>query len=224
MKISFDVISDLELTADDTFDWQGKATSLYCIVAGNISNDPKIVILVLNHLSRFYQAIFYIPGYLEFENTENVDQRIRELSRYCRKMRNVTILHHHVVIIEGLAILAANGWMNSDSFEDTYNREQDILYLRNSIEKLQKHLDVKKILLVSSSVPAKSLYFGEVPEIVEEFPQLKNVLEMDTEKKVSNWIFGTYKKIVDTTIDNVNYLSNPYTKGVYWAKRVSIED
>lgn len=229
MKIGFDLISDLYLTPDDTFNWEGKATSLYCIVAGNISADPRIVILVLNHLARFYQGIFYVPGELEFTDCDDYDKRIRELNRYCKKIRNVALLHHHVVIIDGVAVLGANGWMTEPIDDDTYNRVseqrfQDFLYLKNSIEKLQKHLDVKKILLVSNSVPAHSLYFGELPKDMELMPELNLTLSVDSEQKVSHWAFGTYKKIVDTTINSVNYVNNPYVKNnPYWAKRIEIE-
>ena len=39
MILGFDIISDLNLSIDDTFTWEDKPTSLYCIVAGNVSND-----------------------------------------------------------------------------------------------------------------------------------------------------------------------------------------
>ena len=33
-----------------------------------------------------------------------------------------------------------------------------------------------------------------------------------------------FPKIVDTTIDNVNYTNNPYVKNnPYWAKRIEVE-
>jgi hypothetical protein len=228
MKIGFDLISDLNLTQDDVFNWEGKATSLYCIIAGNISSDPRVVILVLNHLARFYQGIFYVPGELEFQDCDDFDKRLRELGRYCKKIRNVALLHHHVVIIDGVAVLGANGWI-TDRLTQSYDkihdqRLQDFMYLRNSIEKLQKHLDVKKILLISSSVPAHKLYFGEMNKEIELLPELNMTLVMDSESKVSHWAFGTYKKIVDTTIDNVNYISNPYIRNIpYWARRIDIE-
>ena len=65
MTIGFDVISDLFLTPEESFNWEGKATSLYCVIAGNISNDVKVITQTLRHLSRFYQGIFYIDGYHE---------------------------------------------------------------------------------------------------------------------------------------------------------------
>lgn len=229
MKVGFDLISDLNLTPEDTFNWEGKATSLYCIIAGNISSDPRIVILALNHLARFYQGIFYVPGELEFKDCDDYDKRLRELGRYCKKIRNIALLHHHVVIIDGVAVLGVNGWITNafmyhNAEKAGEQRMQDFLYLRNSIEKLQRHLDVKKILLVSSSVPSRQLYFGEMNKDMELLPELNMTLVMDSESKVSHWAYGTYKKIVDTTIDNVNYISNPYIRNnPYWAKRIDVE-
>lgn len=226
MKIGFDLISDLYLTEKDNFNWENKATSLYCVIAGNISNDSRVIISTLNHLARFYQGVFYIPGQLEFENSEDIDKRYRELSNYCKKIRNVAFLNHHVVIIDGVAILGANGWVSPfyDKGEIFRNIVQDMAYLKNSIEKLQKHLDVKKILIVTNSVPGHNLYFGEVEKELLELPETNLVLTFDSESKVSHWAYGTYKKIVDTTINNVNYICNPYLKdSTYWAKRIDIE-
>ena len=55
--IGFDVISDLNLSAEDSFNWEGKATSLYCIVAGNVSSDLRTVLQTLTHVGRFYQGV-----------------------------------------------------------------------------------------------------------------------------------------------------------------------
>ena len=99
MEIGFDIISDLYLEPEESFNWENKATSLYCVIAGNISNDSRVIISTLNHLARFYQGVFYIPGQLEFENSEDIDKRYRELSNYCKKIRNVAFLNHHVDVL-----------------------------------------------------------------------------------------------------------------------------
>jgi len=228
MKIGFDLISDLNLSLDSQFDWGDKATSLYCIVAGNISSDIRIVGQVLNHLSKCYQGVFYTPGPLEFKDINDYDKRINEILRMVRKIKNVALLHHHVVIIDGIAILGCTGWYGDEdnyNYEEIHkkNRFEDLIYLKNSLERLQKHLDVKKILLVTSGVPNKELYFGEVPEIHKLLPELSMTLESDLETKVSHWVYGTYGKIVDTTINGINYVSNPYRAEPYWAKRVDVE-
>ena len=110
MKIGFDVISDLNLDAEEEFNWDGKATSLYLIIAGNISNDLRVVHQTLYHLSRFYQGVFYIAGSSEHDSMHFVKHRHGELNKLCRTIKNVSYLHKHVVIINGIAILGCNGW------------------------------------------------------------------------------------------------------------------
>lgn len=229
MKIGFDLISDLNLSPDDSFNWENKATSLYCLVAGNVSSDLRTILQVLGHLSRFYQGVFYIPGSLEFEDAENYNTRINEISRICRKIKNVAMLHQHVVIIDGVAILGCTGWYgkeNEYNFEEIHGvkRFEDLVYLKNSLEKLQKHLDVKKIVLMTNAVPKHELYFSETPPNAELLPELSLTLLADSETKVSHWVYGSYEKIVDTSIKDINYVCNPYYKrNPYWAKRIDVE-
>jgi len=52
MKFGFDLISDLELTDSDVFDWEGKSTSLFCLIAGNISDNLRVVQKTLKILSK----------------------------------------------------------------------------------------------------------------------------------------------------------------------------
>jgi hypothetical protein len=231
MKIGFDVISDLYLSPEDSFNWENKATSLYCVIAGNISSDIRTIVQTLAHLSRFYQGIFYIPGHLEYENTVDIQAKTSEIVKICNKIKNVAVLQNRIVIIDGVAILGCNGWYGNATSEDpdfendlVTEKYNDLMYLKNGIEKLQRHLDVKKIMIVTNSVPSKKFYFGEEPQadIDEISPNM--VLAVDKESKITHWAFGTYKKIVDTTIDNINYINNPYLKlNPYWAKRIDVE-
>ena len=105
----------------------------------------------------------------------------------------------------------------------TAARYEDQRYLRSTIEKLQRHLDVKKVIVVSSAVPKEDLYFGEEPVIVYDQIPLCNVLAADTEHKIKHWVFGTYDKLVDTEINGIQYLNNPPSrKSPYWAKRLTV--
>jgi len=229
MKIGFDLISDLNLSPEASFNWENKATSLYCLVAGNISTDLRTVAQTLNHLAKFYQGVFYTPGSLEFEGVENYDIRIKEITRICKKIRNVALLHHHVVIIDGVAVLGCPGRYGGeqlDEFEELHGigRYEDLAYLKHSIDKLQKHLDVKKILVLTNAVPSPDLYFGEQPAELSTLPELTMTLIADLESKVSHWVYGSYGKIVDTNKDGINYVCNPYyNRKPYWAKRVDVE-
>lgn len=229
MKIGFDLISDLNLKPDDSFNWENKATSLYCLVAGNVSSDTRTIAVVLNHLAKFYQGVFYTPGSLEFEGVENYEDKIKEIERLCKRIRNVALLHHHVVVIDGVAVLGCTGRYgneNDDDFEATHKvgRFDDLVYLNHSIQKLQRHLDVRKIVLLTHAVPKNKLYFGQEPSIATTMPELEMALASDSESKVSHWVYGSYEKIVDTTIDNINYVCNPYYgRKPYWAKRIEVE-
>ena len=41
--------------------------------------------------------------------------------------------------------------------------------------------------------------------------------------KVTYWLFGNHQTIIDTTIEGIRYINNPYlNKSPYWAKRISI--
>lgn len=230
MEIGFDVISDLNLEPDDSFNWEGKVTSLYCIVAGNISSDLRTIWQTLLHLSRLYQGVFYVIGSLEYKDSDDFEATTKSILRIGSKIHNVAILQHHVVILDGLALVGCNGWSNDQRYFDGLyefralnNKLEDAKYLKNSIAKLQKHLDVKKIMIVTSTVPKQELYFGELPDNDDEL-YLDICINEDTEMKITKWVFGSHKKIVDTTIGNINYINNPYYHvKPYWAKRVNIE-
>jgi len=102
-------------------------------------------------------------------------------------------------------------------------RYQDLGYLSNSLEKLQLHLDVKKILIVTHSAPGYELFFGEEPEEIYSIPPLKLSLIKDLEGKVTHWIYGQYNKSVDIELDGINYINNSYYKrNPYWAKRIEV--
>lgn len=228
MEIGFDLIGDLYLDPEDSFNWENKSTSLYCIVTGNISHDLRTVFQVLSHLSKFYQGIFYVPGLLEYKSSNDYDNRTKELISLVKKLPKVALLYHHVVIIDGVAILGANGWSadNPDdiSIELVKYRLDDIAYLNKSIEKLQTHLDVKRILVVTSCIPGKALYFGKIPNHVSDHIYPEHCLSNDTEMKITHWAFGTSERNINTVINGVTYVNNPFQKNMpYWAKIIKIE-
>ena len=229
MEIGFDLISDLYLEPNDSFNWEGKATSLYCIIAGNISNDSRTIIQTLTHLSQYYQGVFYVPGQLEFLHKQSIIDYTELLTAAVNRIPNVAYLYHSVVVINGIAIIGVSGWtgMVDESFDNNQLMEasyHDLIYLSKSIEKLQRHLDVKTIIVVSSSVPSRELYFKEEPEIVYHQLPLVSALSSDTESKVTYWLFGNTEKVVDTTIEGIRYINNCYYKRrPYWAKRITID-
>jgi hypothetical protein len=227
MEIGFDLISDLYLSPDESFNWENKSTSLYCIIAGNISHDLRTIYQTLAHLSRFYQGIFYVPGLLEYKDEPDSAARTAELIKIVKKTPKVALLYHNVVIVDGLAILGANAWNADDPNEiDTQlvkNRLDDIAYLNQSVAKLQTHLDVKKIIVVTSCIPKRELYFGKIPDHVGDHIYPDYCLKSDTEFKITDWAFGSLETEMDTVFNSIHYVNNPYfKKRPYYPKRITI--
>jgi hypothetical protein len=228
MEMGFDLISDLYLQPDDNFNWENKATSLYCIVAGNISEDLRTIYQTLAHLSNHYQGIFYVPGTLEYTDVDSIERRTNELHSIIKKLPKVAFLDHHVVIIDGVAILGANGWSEETlSARDAASKIKDLAYLSHSVEKLQRHLDVNQILIVTNAVPKLELWYGAHPKDIEDIVPLDICLESDTERKVRTWCYGTSPVTTDTVLGehSINYVNNSFYKQVkpYWPKRIAIE-
>ena len=226
---SFDIISDLHLSSEDEFSWEGKATSLFCIVAGNISSDLDVVQQVLTYLSTFYQGVFYIDGNVEHDIVENKEKRISELTKIIRKINKTVYLHDNVIIVNGVALVAINGWYGNTNvllpFDDlriAAYRTEDMAYLQSTIKKLQLHLEVSNILVISNCVPDKNLFFGEDEHITDTMsPSI--CLMSDTEKKVKHWVFGG-DKMADAILNGIRFVSNPCdTSMPYWAKRIEID-
>ncbi len=228
-SISFDIISDLNLSPTDNFNWRDNVTSLYCIVAGNISDDLKTIAKTLFHLSTIYQGVFFVPGKLEYSDTMAFSERTKELTMIADNIDNVVFLYNNIVTIDGVAILGSNGWgdlldrVEPRTLVMNAAKYQDFLYLENSLRKLQRHPDIKKIVLVTSGVPKTDLYFGEIPDNVIDHTPLIDIIKEDTEKKIDTWVFGTYMKPVDVFIDYINFVSNPNTQDLpYYSKRITV--
>jgi hypothetical protein len=227
--IGFDIVGELYIEPNDSFNWENKATSLYCIVTGNISSDTRTLMQVLVHLSKYYQGVFFVPGILEYKNTDDIATRTDEIAHLCSHIPNVILLHQTIIVVDGIGVVGINGWSDAGSVDTvsemmrTAARYEDAKYLTATLGKLQRHLDVKKIIVITNAVPKEELYFGEEPITVYDQTPLTNLLGVDTEHKVKHWVFGTYTKPVDTVLNDIQYLNNPYLGNKpYWPKRLTV--
>jgi len=261
MKLAFDLISDLHIeTWPQVLDWTGQPTSMLCVVAGDISRDHTIVRETLEHLGQQYRAVFYIDGNDEHRwQLDDLGSSYRTLVEAIADIPNVVYLQDNVCIVDGVAFLGTNGWWSFDLdpsvdydqtrmwFQDRYqvgknesdNVEnmalQDFAYLSRSVQKLQTHADVKKIVLVTHTVPRLDLVNHDI-EISETYrinctgnPNMHKVLNSDSENKVAAWCFGHYHGSVDKTVNDVRYVNNCRGRGdttwcqsVYHPKRIEI--
>ena len=131
MIFSFDLISDLHRETWSHFDWEGQPTAPYCIVAGDVARDRALVIDTLEQLSDVYQGVFYIDGNDEHKDySEAMAHSYAELSGLIRDMPKVVFMQDNVVIINGVAILATNGWWSYD-FDPNLELDQSIQWLQD---------------------------------------------------------------------------------------------
>lgn len=197
MHLSFDLISDLHLeTWEDAPNWKDLATSLYCVVAGDISRDILLTIKTLTELSKVYHAVIYIDGNDEhrFHYHELIDNK-RKLEKELAKIERVIYLQSNVAVIDNTAFIGCNGWWTYDfgdteetaeskewlanryniTFEDINSIEAmaltDATYLNKSISKLQTHNEINNVVIVSHTVPHLDLVRHDI--------ELENTLRLN---------------------------------------------
>lgn len=265
MTIAFDLISDLHLeTWDKPLNLSGQATSPVCVVAGDISRDTVQVKKFLKHLSDCYAAVFYIDGNDEHRYRLNdLGSSYRDLDQAIRRIPRLTYLQDNVVVIDGVAILGTNGWWGFDLDEsldqdgtkqwmkDTYERQipeitvdtqsiqdasrTDAAYLIKSVRRLQTHQDVKKIVIVTHTVPEAQLIQHDI-DLADKYHfncmgnRLMHMVHTnDTERKIHTWCFGHYHGSVDRMLNGIRYVNNCRGRGdtqhrnhVYYPKRIVI--
>lgn len=244
MQFAFDLISDLHVETWDSFDWTGQPTAPYCVVAGDVSKDPEIVMETLEHLGQQYAGVFYIDGNEEHRfYFEDLNSGYRILTQALNNLKNVVFMQDNVVIVNGVAILATNGWWTYDfsskfSIDESVEWFQDYVqvsnsnanaitgiayhdaaYIINSVNKLQRQRDVNSIVIVSHTVPAPWIIEHDI-DLVDNirFNTMGNrhmqlALDEDTENKIKAWCFGHYHKPVDRYFGGVRYVSNPRGRG-----------
>lgn len=239
MQLSFDLISDLHIDSRTNFNWKDQATSTICVVAGDVGNNREKTLATLRHLTTCYQTVFYIDGNDEHRSQlEFLDISYAEYTEQLNKIPNLIYLQDNVVVIDGVAVVATNGWwsydfdpnIDYDSCRTWYTNKENITehaanniqlfalndaaYMINSVKRLQTHQDVKHIVVITHTVP--------LPELIDHDPlitgterfntlgnrYMRQVLDADTEKKIHTWCFGHYHNSVDQVHQGVRFVNN----------------
>lgn len=244
MQFSFDLISDLHVESWNNFDWTDKPTSPYCVVAGDVARDRTLLVETLQHLGTVYAGVFYIDGNEEHKNYYNdLGDSYRDLKQAIADIPNVIYIHDNVIIINGVAILATNGWWSWD-FDNTIDFDQsiewfknktlvtdgavaeiaecaynDTLYLANSVRKLQTHPEVHRIVIISHTVPLPELVMPD-PDLAGSWrfnvmgnKHLMRIVDEDTENKINTWCFGHYHRPVDQIYNGIRFVNNCRGRG-----------
>jgi len=253
MQLAFDLISDLHIDSwDRDFDWTGQATSPHCIVVGDVCQNRQLLYKTLTHLGQCYQAVFYVDGNDEHvRSIDNLGTSYRDLAKQIEKIPNVVYLQDNVVVINGVAVLGTNGWWGFD-FDSSLDPEEvrdwwcdhnsltpehytavrrasttDANYMIASVRRLQTHQDVKKIVMVTHTVPMPELISHDI-DLANKLKfnimgnrHMLNALDVDTERKIDTWCFGHYHGKVDQYRDGVRYVNNCRGRGnTTWSQYV----
>lgn len=242
--MNFDIISDIHRETWDHFDWTGQPTSQYCIVVGDVARDRTLVIDTLEQLSKVYTGVFYIDGNDEHKDyAEDLTTSYNELTELISSLGNVVYLHDNVVVMNGIAILATNGWWSYD-FDPNLDLSQSVSwlqhkdkisqiaaiginatayrdagYMANSVAKLQTYQDVKSIIMVTHTVPRVEIIQNDL-QLIDSWrfntmgnSRIQDALKEDYGNKIKLWCFGHYHRPIDTIIDGIRYVSNPRGRG-----------
>jgi len=235
----FDIISDLNLTSMDDCIWENKATSLFCLVAGNISADRDILETFLEELSYAYHMVFFIDGDLEHEYYDDLDESYQDLIELIEDYENVIYLHDNIIIMDDVCIVGANGWttfdftnMSTVNITIDYMKSHGIMdedraneifklavtdqhYMYNAITNLQEVMDINKIIMISNTVPEYDFishnehFNGTYTGDVMGNNGLSGCISSDEAKKIKTWVFGKPVDIVDCVRDGIHYMNNP---------------
>ncbi len=120
MKIHFDLISDLHVdTWDEKFSWEGKATSLYAVVAGDITRDRSQVRGILEEISKHYVMTMFVDGNDEHRWTlDDLGDSYKTLKQELADIPNFIWLQDDSLVIDNVAFIGTNGWTSFDFAED----------------------------------------------------------------------------------------------------------
>lgn len=262
MAFAFDLISDLHLeTWPQDIIWQGLATSPVCVVAGDVCRNRDLLIDTLRALGKAYQIVFYIDGNDEHkDHYSNLSYSYADLAKRINGIPNVVYLQDNVGVVDGVAILGTNGWWAFDFdlavdatdsaswYKDRQHIDntcikhiahmagQDAAYMFNSVQRLQTHLDIRHIVMVSHTVPDPELISHDISVAgTPRFNVMGNrhlglALSADTEQKIHTWCFGHYHGSVDQIRSGVRYVNNcrgrgdtAYGQHVYYPRRIVID-
>jgi hypothetical protein len=182
------------------------------------------------------------------------------MAKQIEKIPNVVYLQDNVVVVDGVAILGTNGWWGFD-LDLSVNPTQsalwwqekmavssaatksvarmattDATYMVTSVRRLQAHTDIKKIIMVTHTVP--------LPELIQHDIDLdgsmrfncmgnaymQQALLADFQEKIHTWCFGHYHGSIDQIHHGVRFVNNcrgradsPYNQYVYHPRRIVVD-
>lgn len=237
--MQFDLISDLNIEQWNTpISWQGLGTSLVAVVAGNVSHDFNRSYQTILEISKHYRHVLYVDGFNEHNNNEKINQNRERLREKFSKYRNISYLYRNPIILDQVAFIGCNGWRSFDFCDPIFTKqecfhtlqdhgwEQDLMfeqwemamedahYISTKISQYESDSSIKKIVIVTNSIPRKDLIplaSYNITNSILGSSFLQEVSESNF-SKLTHWVFGNFPYRVERVINNVKYISSPRGK------------
>ena len=238
--MEFDLVSDLHcLPGDGSLTWKDWDPASICVVAGDLVRGRTDLAAALRELRETYDRVIYVDGNSEHrDRLGSISVNCGEIRDIVEQVHGAVYLYDNMVLIDDVAFLGTNGWYSFDadsrwSFSETagmirdhYGIDQSVCdnmllqsivdsrYLMSSLRRLQRYPDIRRIVIVTHTVPHRSLIRDpgvrdhcRVNATVNTV--MAQCLQEDTEHKVRAWCFGHLHEAVDQVLDQVRYVSNP---------------
>ncbi len=181
--MQFDLVSDLHLDLwdENTKDWKGIGTSLCCVVAGDVSRNPKLTVSFLKHLCEAYSHVIFVDGnhehYRHYHDLETNEYAIEDA---LANNSNFHYLADSSLVVDGTAFVGTNGWWTFDfpeiagvgnkieamdafcakenyAMRDAINvwtaAQEHAEFLGEVVMNLQDNDDIHEIVIVTHTVP-----------------------------------------------------------------------
>ena len=208
------------------------------IVAGDVSDDIDLSLSFLNRVSADYTAVLYVDGNHEhvhrFPNlytTEDIAQRFRN-----NRNPKVMYLPSTPFCHQGTAFVGVNGWwnysqdtpatqefrhwiphMNDRATYQQYKTRvrrrayEDSIYLRDTIQRMNDDASVKRIVVVTHSIPLKS-FTTDTAEPTECNTYIHSMIQEwvpSPDQKVQWWVFGHTHRAHYAKHNHIQFICHP---------------
>lgn len=220
--MNFDLISDLHLDywTKNTKDWKGLGTSLYCVVAGDVSRNPRLTAGFLKHLSDAYQHVMFVDGNHEHNNRyDTIQDNENEFEELFSKISNLTYLSNSSCIIDDVAFIGTNGWWTFDfgegindssradamkdycartnwSMKDAIKLWDEAQYqaefMMDAVSTIQTEESINEIVVVTHTVPRRNLVPTGFAGTLSDWAKLGNSFMEDVLKYDSEGKISTW--------------------------------
>lgn len=219
--MNFDLLSDLHIDSwdrDKDIDFDGLGTSLYCVVAGDVSRDMLQTRDFLYKLSDHYSQIIFVDGNHEHKQRPyNIESNLYWFSKELSKKKNITFLHDSTCIIDSTAFVGINGWWSYDFMSPTIGRNEHIEAFCQSEN--ASYQEAEKILDIAVEQSTALCEYVENLSSIDEIDEIVVVTHTCPKKELLNVTrhtdLGSMAKFTNSTMDDVLF-ADTFSKVTTW--------